>query len=247
VAAEFSEGGSRIYRHEAKDSDELDFATGDGALIEAVDDHLDRLFGSEDRSVFHEIVSTTVHVDVHFVPPSDDRPFIRLVTSGMAQAPMTVPDEWDEAERHAELTIALPPDWQLSQEAFEDERWYWPVRLLKMLARVPHEYDTFLWHGHTIPNGDPPEPYAPGTELCCALVIPPLEAPEGFDVLEVPDGRRVRVLGVLPIYEDEMSLKLKRGADDLYALLYEHGIADVVDPQRPSVAAGRKRRGVFRR
>src|SRR3954469_355816 len=109
VTTEFSEGGSRIYRHDER-AGEQGFALGDEALVTAVQDHVERFFGS-DGSVFHELVSTTVHVDVHLVPASDAYPFARLVTSGMAQRPMTVPEEWDEAERHAELTIALPPDW----------------------------------------------------------------------------------------------------------------------------------------
>ena len=37
----------------------------------------------------------------------------------------------------AELAIALPADWKLDQESMKDEKWYWPIRLLKSLARLP--------------------------------------------------------------------------------------------------------------
>ena len=46
---------------------------------------------------------------------------------------------------------------------FETPGGYWPYRMLKELARLPHEFDTFLWKGHTVPNGDPPQPYGPNT------------------------------------------------------------------------------------
>jgi hypothetical protein len=237
---EESPGGSRIFRHRPRER-ELEGTGGDEALIEGVGDHLTRWFGEDDDSwVFHEIVSDLVHVDVHFVSPTDERPWYTLVTSGMAERPMTVPAGLEDA-RHAELVLALPRGWPLGGEAFEEERHYWPVRLLKTLARLPHEYDTFLWLGHTVPNGDPPEPYADGTELCGAILLPPLRTPDGFDELRLADGRAVRFLGVYPLHADEMDLKLQRGPDKLADLLEPAGVTELLDPARPSVVP-RKRR-----
>ena len=241
MADERSPGGSRIYRHEhPAHAAEQRISGGDPELIDAIDEHLDRCFGEDDRWVFHELVSPTIHLDVHRVPPTESFPFQRLVTSGMAEAPMTVPEGLGETP-FAELTIALPADWPMSQEAFADERVYWPIRVLKDLARLPHEYSTFLRYGHTIPNGNPPAPYADGTGLCCAFVAPPVAAPDEFAEMLVGDGGSVRILAVVPLYEDEMRLKLERGADALYDLFDEHGITDVVDPTRPSIAPRRRR------
>jgi Suppressor of fused protein (SUFU) len=235
VAEETSPGGSRIYRHQRSASDEFQVSGGDPDLITAIEAHLDHSFGKTGDWVFHEIVSPTIHLDVHLVPPSDDFPFQRLVTSGMAEAPMSVPEGFEETA-FAELTIALPSEWPLDQEALENESVYWPIRLLKALARLPHDYSTFLWYGHTIPNGDPPAPYAENTDLCGAIIIPPLLAPSGFGEVQLADGRRVRILGVLPLHGDEMQLKLDKGADALYDRLEQNQIADVIDPSRPSVA-----------
>lgn len=214
--------------------DEQRTSGGDAGLVEAVSEHLDHCFGEQVGWVLHEIVSPRIHVDVHLVRANDDFPCWRLVTSGLAEAPMTVPPGFPETPL-AELTIALPRDWLIGEEAFKNESAYWPVRLLKVLARLPHDYSTFLWYGHTIPNGDPPEPYAKDTDLCCALIIPPQRAPDDFGELELVDGRRVRFLGVLPIYSSEMRFALARGSRALRELLADHGIADVVDPSRPSV------------
>lgn len=235
-----SEGGSRIFRHEGRKRD-FEPTAGDPELVSVLGDHLERHLGRLD--VFHEIVSDLVHVDLFVAPSTNDRPWTTVVTSGMSERPMAAPAEMAHY-RHAELMLALPPDWPLSTETFEDESVYWPFRLLKMLARLPHEYDTWLWFAHTIPNGDPPEPYASGTQLCGAMIWPPALVPESFTELMLPDGRLIHFYGVIPIHADEMELKLKRGADELAERLADHRVTELLDPGRPSVVA--PRRGFFR-
>lgn len=94
------------------------------------------------------MASDTVHIDVHFVKPSAEFPFIRLVTSGMSDLPMTTPPEV-AVPRYIELMMTLPADWKLDQSALEDENWYWPIGFLKYFARLPHKYQT--WLGWVIP------------------------------------------------------------------------------------------------
>jgi hypothetical protein len=242
VSEEVSEGGSNIYRHEWRER-QLEPTGGDADLIEAVDAHLARHVGKP-GVVFHEVVSDLVHVDIHTVPAAEERPWITLLTSGMAERPMTVPDGLEE-HRFAELTLALPPDWPLTQADWEDEANYWPIRLLKLLARLPHEFDSFLGWGHTVPTADPPVPYADNTRLCCALIGPPLLGGDEFLRFDVADGRSVDVWAVIPIYADEMKLKLDRGTEALETLLDEHEVTELLDPARPSVVP--QRRGLFRR
>jgi len=216
---------------------------GDELLIEEVSAHLERSYTVE-PVVFHELVSDLVHLDVHALPPTPTRPWTTLVTTGMAQRPMAAPPGAEDY-RYAELLLALPPEWPLDAEAFADETAYWPVRLLKDLARLPHEYDTWLHLGHTVPNGDPPEPYAGDTTFCGALVAPPASMPEGAEELLLTDGRRIDLLAVIPLWPDEMALKLKKGMERLLLLFDEHGVSEVLEPRRPSVVPAR--RGFFRR
>ena len=62
-----------------------------------------------------------------------------------------MPEELAEYKlERAELAIALPPDWKLDEESLKDERWYWPIGLLKVLARLPISNDTWLGFGHTM-------------------------------------------------------------------------------------------------
>lgn len=208
---ERSEGGSPILRHGEAAAPRTDVAHADD---ERISRHLHDCFGVEGM-VFHEIVSDRVHIDVHMVPPTEDCPCIVLVTSGMSALPMTVPDEMDDRAswQHAELCMLLPPHWKLEQEALSDERNYWPIRLLKQLARLPHDFSTWLGYGHSIPNGDPAQPYCQGTKLAGAIVIPPFLF--GSDFFEVPGTPTLHVFQLLPVTNAEMDFKLRHGADEL--------------------------------
>lgn len=123
---EMSAGGSIIYRHEAPESPPT-YAEEDSAYLERVARHVETHIGPV-RNVFHEIVSTHVHLDILVVDPTPQRNFYTLVTCGMGMRPMNVP-EGAEAWRFAELMLCLPANWPLSESAFRDEDHYWPVRM----------------------------------------------------------------------------------------------------------------------
>jgi hypothetical protein len=229
--AEVSKGGSVMYQHAERRSG-FELAIGDEQTIEAIGDHLKQL--GEPGMVWHELISDLVHIDVHTIEPTDERPFHTLVTSGMSDRAMTVPPECEDL-RHAELMLSLPADWPLTREAFENEANYWPMRLLKMLARFPHEYETWLGWGHTIPNGDPAEPFSDGTKLCCALLLSPVLVPEGFSELKIDDERTVHFYSLIPIYKEEMDFKLEKGTDALVERFIEHQVTELLNPNRPNV------------
>jgi hypothetical protein len=132
----------------------------------------------------------------------------------MSDLPMNAPEELEDVS-HAELVICLPPDWPLREQDLKEEANYWPIRLIKMLARFPHEYSTWLWVTHSVPNGDPPESYARNTKLCCAMIDYPFLLGPEFAILEREDGAKVHFLAVVPLYKEEMAYKLKHGYDAL--------------------------------
>lgn len=222
--------GSPIYQHGEPTAWE---APAGEEFIEEISAHIEAHLGPVE-TVFHEIVSDTVHIDVHVVKPTAECPFIRLVTSGMSDLPMTTPDRPD-IPRHVELLVTLPPDWRLDQTSFEDEAWYWPIRLLKSLARLPHKHRTWLGWGHTVPNGDPPEPYADNTDLCGAILLPSITAPEAFRELHIPGEKSITFYAVVPLHEREMDLKLRSGTDALTELFGKKRVTDVVAIRRKDV------------
>jgi hypothetical protein len=139
--AERSPSGAPIFRHTPKGRP-YRAAVADQAALQAIDDHIERHLGPVDF-VFHQLASDLVHVDLHVVPPSDERPFLTIVTSGMSDLAMTGPDGAEEL-RYAELMIALPSDWPLDPDALKNERHHWPLRALEFLARLPHQHDSWL-------------------------------------------------------------------------------------------------------
>jgi hypothetical protein len=234
MSDERSPSGQPIYRHE--ESAPVEFSHGDAQLLAAIEAHITKHFGAPSRT-WHEFVSPYVHVDVHVVEPTNDRPVFTLVTSGMSEKPMRASGE----DLYAELMILLPPTWPKPDSPdFEKPTGYWPYRLLQQLARLPHEFDTWLWSGHTIPNGDPPEPYAANTQLCGAIIVPPLIAPDGFATLEA-EGRTIEFFAVIPLHADEMKLKLEKGTDALYDLLDAAELTEILDVDRPSVVPRRRK------
>ena len=195
--------------------------------MEAVEAHIQQYFGKFEN-VFHELASPDIHVDICVVQPSAERDYYTLVTMGMGAHRMNVPEELAEYKlERAELAIALPKDWKLKQEDMRDERWYWPIRLLKTLARLPIASDTWLGFGHTM---DHEEDFAKDTKLCAAILTGPQGTEEGSEVCTLPGGEEVNFYQVIPLYRDELEYKLAHDADALLDKM--NGISFVVEPDR---------------
>jgi len=240
--SEVTPGGSKLYRHARRDR-ELDLAAGDGELIDAISEHIEKYVGHS-PNVFHELISDLVHLDVHTVPPTSQRNWHTCITSGMSERPMHAPPGVENSD-YAELVLCLPPTWQLSEAAFkiDNQRFYWPIYWLKTLARLPHEYDTWLGAGHTVPNGDPPKPFHHTTKMCCWLTLGPIWFDKKFATLKLADGRLINFLAIIPIYAEEMQLKLNKGTDVLAGKLASLPLTELMNPSRKNVAV--KRFGFF--
>jgi hypothetical protein len=215
--------GGPILRHEHRKEPVL--AQGDPELLAAIEGHVEEHFGEVDR-VWHELVSAHVHVDVLVVEPAPDRPVKVLVTCGMSEQPM----QGRNGPRWGELMLMVPPDFEL----FDGGRAGWPLTLLQSLAHIPHDFDTVLWAGHTVPNGDPAEPYASSTALCCALLGGRMLKPEAFDTLTYT-GRDIDFLAVYPLDRAEMEFKLQNGSDALFDRLDASGVTEILKEGRASV------------
>jgi hypothetical protein len=182
-----------------------------------------------------------VQIDLLVVGPQEERPFTTLVTCGMSDRAMRLPieDPDDLARipelRFAELLLCLPPEWPLSTNAFKDESHYWPVRWLKRLARLPHQMDAWLGLGHTIPNGDPPRPFAGNTTFSGWLVDEPVLLPPDAQKLRTAE-KVINFSSVIPNYEEEMALKLRKGSGALAHLLDRAKVSEMVDVNRRNVA-----------
>lgn len=198
--------------------------------IDIIEKHIEHYYGNFEF-VFHEKVSPDIHVDICLIPPSEECNWYTLVTMGMGAHLMNVPNQLkeDQLER-AELVICLPEYWKLDKEHLKDEKWYWPIRLLKELARFPGENNTWLGWGHTV-SYDGPLSYT--TELCASILINPPCGNIGGNTCTLPDGEEVNFYQIIPLYGDQLEFKLKNGTQKLLDKMNDNIL--LVNPHRLNV------------
>lgn len=208
------------------DEDEIDESIELYSLeeIECLEEHIEKYFG-ETPTVFHEITSEDIHVDVYIAPPSKERNFYTLITLGMGAREMNTPD--DVSKKRCELLICLPPDWKVGEE---EPEWYWPIGLIKGLAHMPIECDTWLGWGHTIDNGGD---LAPNVKMCGSLLVYPEDVKDGADECTLPNGETVSFYEVIPLYQEEMDYKIDN--DTMGLLKQMTDVSHILAPDRPNV------------
>jgi suppressor of fused protein SUFU len=209
------------------------------AWLQQIRSHVERHIGRIDHVFPGDPASGTA--DVLHVRPVDSRPYHTLITAGMSRLAMPVPHEVSAPHR-IELMITLPEGWTPDSDSAH-ERVPWPTRLLQSLSRLPSEPERWLGWGHTIRNGDPPQPYAPQTQLCGVIIAPSLLVPLAFYELNI-DGERVAFYSAIPLYREELELKERDGMAVLLEKLLHKDINDVVYVKRRNVAK-KKRFGLF--
>ncbi len=215
---------------EDENDDEFDPELYDDEELDVIEEHIKEYFG-EFPTTLHEIVSPDIHVDVCIVPPTPERNYYTLLTEGMGAHIMDLPKDLSPDEYgRAELLICLPPDWRVGEN---DEEWFWPIGLLKGLARLPINCETWLGIAHSIDNRDP---FAKNTALCGAVLRSPSDAESGAEVCELPSGEQVNFYEVIPIYREEMQFKLDNGAEALMERLAK--VSHIVDINRENLCSG---------
>lgn len=237
IPKECSPDGSPIYRYE--DNNPPDGLRPPAPMLygEELAAHMEKAFPGREMMVFHELMSDLVHIDVTIMKPTEEEDFYVLFTTGMSDLPMTLPDELLPEYKHlerAELMLFLPGDWDfggLGAPGTEvPEEAYWPVRLMKFLARFPHEYQTWFGFGHTIPNDAGYTPYASDTMLSAVILVALREEISEF---RAQDGTDITIYMIAPLYEEETEYKLEHGADAIIEkLLKRPGNPWIVDPHR---------------
>jgi hypothetical protein len=109
------------------------------------------------------------------------------------------------------------------------------IATLRWMAHFPHDSKSWLGHGHTMPNGDPPAPFWGSAELDMLLFMPPIVMKDQTlpDELKLV-GEPVHFLWVVPLTTAECNLKLEKGFDAILELFQRHRHPHVFDPARKS-------------
>lgn len=179
--------------------------------LEGLDAYISDTFGSIDN-VFHEIVSLDIHLDIGIIQPTNERNYYTLVTMGMGAHKMDIPPQLEGFFGYAELMLVLPADWKIEDTS---EEWYWPIRLLKSLARLPINSKTWLGFGHTIDNQ---EAFANTTKLSSSMLISPFSIEENGTFVDL-SNKRVHFYQIIPLYNEEVNYKLETDASSLLELM----------------------------
>ena len=223
---EVTPGGSEVYRHGGDEfsKTQMGFAsesTADFAV--AREKAYEGFFGSS-ATAYHEVIPFVPHVDVYTYPPGHNgRDFYTLVTSGMSDLEMTLPQQATKAPKRVELVFYCSEP--------KDEY----LEVLRRLAHFPHDNKTWLGSGHTMPNGNPPIPIWGSTVLDSFAFIPTILKPDGTLPCQlVLDGQAVHFLWVVPLTTPECDLKLKKGIGAILDLFDKHRHPHVFDAGRES-------------
>ncbi len=175
--------------------------------------------------VIHEIISPDLHIDVIPVPPTAERNYYTLFTMGMGAYKMQVPSGYGTMNR-AEMAIRLPADWDYKSS---EEKWYWPIRVIKSLARLPFYEKTWLGYCHDI---DFRGPFSEETERCGVLLD---FFDESVEPLTLENGDRLIIYNVIPVYRAEMEYIAAHGAEALFQKMAEETAHGPLDIKRPCV------------
>lgn len=195
--------------------------------MSAFDAYVKKHIGEFDE-VFHELVSPDIHVDVVPIPNPKDKSGITLVTMGMGAYPMNVPSNYKEkGYTRAELAMKLPDGWDIGSN---EEASYWPIRVLKMLARLPISEQSWLGYRHTIDFGGPFSENCGFTSVTLDFFLQGDEP-----LLTLSSGEKVLIYHVVPLYPEEMQFKIDHSAEALFALLGDKVLQSAVDMNRPNV------------
>lgn len=203
-----------------------DLETYDDEELDVVEEHIKEYYG-EFPTVFHEITSRDIICDIACIPPTEERNYFTLVTVGMGAHIMNIPESLPADENgRAELLICLPPDWKLGESG---EEWFWPISLLKDLAKLPINSNSWLGWGHSV---DHRNDLSSTTKFCASLLLYPEGAPDGAEFCTLPNGDRVNFFEVIPMYREEMNFKINNNTKALLERM--KNVQHVVDINRPN-------------
>ena len=199
--------------------------------VEALETYIEQQYGKIE-TVFHEIKSPDIHLDIYVVKPTEEEDYYKLISMGVGAYSMQVPEKMRNLGMdRAELVMYLPADWKIQSIQEVD---YWPIRMMKTVGRVPVRNHTWIGEGHSFGSEDG-MPYAENTRLnSCFLLCARNRAGEICSQL-LPSGKKVRFYQIIPAYREEMDYKVQNGSQALVQKMNENSIPLVIDPQRKNV------------
>ncbi|WP_299438260.1 suppressor of fused domain protein [uncultured Aquimarina sp.] len=202
---------------------------------EWIHDHLSNFFDDKLVSVFHEIPTLDLHLDVFLIKPENST-FNILLTCGMSTLKMEVGEEVENPTEleFAELMMLIPKQIEFEQIYSGKNKNDWIISILKQSAKFPHFYNTWIGIGHTLQAEMDMSPYSIETKFVGALVLPSVTFDKEFTEIH-KNGRKINIYNVFPLYKDELEFKIENGYNKLLDLLIKANGKEVLDLNRKNL------------
>lgn len=177
---------------------------------------------------------------MNIIWPDEAHPYYVMYATGVSDMPMILPEEIQGRKdfKCRELYVFLPGEWspdkagQINSDITQEE--YWPIRLIKYLARFPHEYNTWPRRGYTTPDGFDYEPLTPGTRVGGVALV---QTGDDTGSIEARDDRKVNFYMVIPAYREEIEYKLGYSVEVPNRRFSEGNLPMVLGIHRPNLCA----------
>ncbi|MBI1837858.1 MAG: suppressor of fused domain protein [Flavobacteriia bacterium] len=154
-----------------------------------------------------------------------------LVTNGLNEYFMNVPEKVKGREFN-EIYFCLPSYWELQD--FENPDMNWVFEWIQKLAKHVVSKNTWFGSGHTIPCGNPFQALSPKMKQNHFFLCDPILLKEELQPFVFED-KTIYMLGIIPIFEEEMDYKQGKGTVKLLQKLNNHGVTEKLDNYRGTV------------
>ena len=165
---------------------------------------------AEDNSIY-EIIQYCIYNRVRI---TEGQPYYKLVTMGAGAYKMKVPKGLSGVCDRAEYVAYLPKDWDLESDKEED---YWPIRMLKTVARLPVSEDDWLYISHSVNLTKDGSAVAENTKFNSCMLLPSV-GKDGQLVKPLKMGlfgKKIAFYQLYPLYQEELEYKLEHSFDEL--------------------------------
>lgn len=189
------------------------------SLLVQRETHYERFIGPMANEVMHSTNVKPVHIDVYTFKPSSARPYYTLLTGGMSDLRQNIPVKFSNLSPRAEIMT------------YAHEVKGWMQNVLKGLAEMPWDDNTFLHWYHSVPNGKPMT--AEPSELTAFFFVPPYREDQNFNPMIV-EGDKVDFLVMIPITQRELNFKREHGAKALIDVFDQNNFDYIINEARKS-------------
>lgn len=178
-----------------------------------------------------------IELEIAVLKPTENRDFFIVATVGFGAYKMNVAEEIPEKDDlcRCELIIALPSDWKIPDNS---EEYYWPIACMENIVRMVIIENSWIGPMHTIDFGKPMAESK--INYTGAMIIPPNEAlsPRLIEYgMYNPELGRINMYYVMPLYEEELNLKIRLGGNALLERIVKI-IDNPIPTQRERLSVG---------